>query len=74
MRPILLHQATSLHALRGCAKLAHPKMRQPTDTQTSQHTVRVRWHVRILNYYRTGRYGILYRHITLLMTCLLRPI
>jgi hypothetical protein len=36
MRPILLHQANSLNVLRGCAKLPQPKLRQPTDAQTSQ--------------------------------------
>jgi hypothetical protein len=39
MRPILLHQANSLNVLRGCAKLPQPKLRQPTDTQTSQRTL-----------------------------------
>jgi hypothetical protein len=34
----------------------------------------VHWYVRMLNYYRTGRYGVFYKHITLLMTCLLKPI
>jgi hypothetical protein len=36
MRPILLHQANILNVLRGCAKLPQPKLRQPTDAQTSQ--------------------------------------
>jgi hypothetical protein len=36
MRPILLHQANSLHFLRGCATLPQPKLRQPTDTHTFQ--------------------------------------
>jgi hypothetical protein len=40
MRHILLHQAKSLNFLRGCAKLPHPKLRQPTDTKTSQRTLR----------------------------------
>jgi hypothetical protein len=40
MRPILLHQANNLTVLRGCAKLPQPKLRQPTDTQTSQRTLR----------------------------------
>jgi hypothetical protein len=40
MRPILLHQATILNVLRGCAKLPQPQLRQPTDTQTSQRTLR----------------------------------
>jgi hypothetical protein len=34
MRPILLHQAKSLNFLRGCARLPHPKLRQPTDAHT----------------------------------------
>jgi hypothetical protein len=38
--PILLHQDNSLNVLRGCAKLPQPKLRQPTDTQTSQRTLR----------------------------------
>jgi hypothetical protein len=40
MRPILLHQANSLNVLRGCAKLPQPKLRQPTDTKTSQRALR----------------------------------
>jgi hypothetical protein len=40
VRPILLHQANSLNVLRGCAKLPQPKLRQPTDTQTSERTLR----------------------------------
>jgi hypothetical protein len=40
MRPILLNQAKSLNFLRGCAKLPHTKLRQPTDTQTSHRTLR----------------------------------
>jgi hypothetical protein len=40
MRPILIHQANSLNVLRGCAKLPQPKLRQPTDTHTSQRTLR----------------------------------
>jgi hypothetical protein len=40
MRPILLHQANSLNVLRGCPKLPQPKLRQPTDTQTSPRTLR----------------------------------
>jgi hypothetical protein len=40
MHPILLHQYNSLNVLRGCAKLPQPKLYQPTDTQTSQRTLR----------------------------------
>jgi hypothetical protein len=40
MRPILLHQANSLNFLRGCAKLRQPQLHQPTDTKTSQRTLR----------------------------------
>jgi hypothetical protein len=36
IRPILIHQANSVHVLRGCAKLPQPKLRQPTDAQTFQ--------------------------------------
>jgi hypothetical protein len=36
MRPLLLHQANNLNFLRGCDKLPHPKLRQPTDAQTFQ--------------------------------------
>jgi hypothetical protein len=40
MRPILLNKANILDLLRGCAKLLHTKLRQPTDTHTSQNTLR----------------------------------
>jgi hypothetical protein len=40
MRPVLLHQAMSLNVPRRCAKLPQPKLRQPTDTQTSHRTLR----------------------------------
>jgi hypothetical protein len=45
MRPILLHQANILNVLRGCLNLPQPQLRQPTDTQTSQCTLRAT-HVR----------------------------
>jgi hypothetical protein len=38
MRPILLHQASILNVLRGCAKLPQPKLRQPPYAQTFQCT------------------------------------
>jgi hypothetical protein len=40
MRPIILHQANSLHFLRGCVKLPQPQLRKPTDTHTFQRTLR----------------------------------
>jgi hypothetical protein len=40
MRPILLHQANNLNVLGGCGKVPQPKLRQPTDTQTYQCTLR----------------------------------
>jgi hypothetical protein len=40
MRPLLLHQANILHVLRGCAKIPETQLRHPTDTQTSQRTLR----------------------------------
>jgi hypothetical protein len=40
MRPILIHQASSLNVLRGCVKLRQPQLRQPKDTHTSQFTLR----------------------------------
>jgi hypothetical protein len=40
MCPILLHQANSLNVQRGCVKLPQPQLHHPTDTQTSQCTLR----------------------------------
>jgi hypothetical protein len=79
MRPILLHQANILNVMRGCPKLPHPKLRQPTYRQTYQRTLRATQVRSAL----ARAYTVLlqnmplrhpYRHITLLMTCLLQPI
>jgi hypothetical protein len=40
MRPIMLHQANSLHLLGGCVKLLYPQLRKPTDTQTLKRILR----------------------------------
>ena len=40
IHPIILHQDNILNVLRGCVKLPHLQLHNPTDTQTFQRTLR----------------------------------